>query len=117
MHWPQATSTLAACGTKWDYQNPFTDGLLCNANQEETKAAITNLPPQGIADNVGVEAQVFTIVNNYDNKYDFAEYLNLIDGPVVNPDPEVKAGQDWTYYTGSRTGSSFGYMVWDSSCC
>merc|ERR1719454_2606651 len=49
VHWPH--SSVGDCGTPWQFQTPFYDGVFCNY-------------PHGVAeatthDNVGVQAQVF----------------------------------------------------------
>lgn len=108
-HWPQATSTFAACDNPWQYQSTFTDGLLCNYSPAAGGLEAGGFSPQDLADNIGVEAQVFTIVNNFDNTYDMHDHENLLEGPVV--DSYLGAGELWAYYTGSRTGGSFGYTV------
>merc|ERR1719296_467792 len=57
IHWPH--SAAGACGTPNQYQTPFYDGVFCNLPLD----VFTTLGPQDIASNVGVQAQVFTIVN------------------------------------------------------
>lgn len=90
IHWPH--STAGACGTPNQYQTPFYDGVFCNLPME----VFTTLSPQDIANNVGVQGQVFTIVN--DESY---YYPNLIDGMIV----DGEFGQDMAIYTGSTTGT------------
>lgn len=91
VHWPH--STMGACGTTAQYQTPFYDGVFCNYEGNHADG----LPgPQGIADNVGVQAQVFTVVN--DEKY---YYPDLIRGWIV----DGEHGKEVTKYTGSTTGS------------
>merc|ERR1719331_946567 len=60
-HWPH--SSLGACQTPWQYQYHFLDGVLCGATQlgidiNTAAAALTSK-----AHAIGVEGQVFTIVN------------------------------------------------------
>merc|ERR1711920_207379 len=65
VHWPH--SAAGACGTKWQYQYPFYDGVFC-------KPGILSLgdePAFNVNTKVGVEGQVFTIVNS-----DAPEYQN-----------------------------------------
>merc|ERR1712100_835616 len=85
IHWPH--STVGACGTPFQYQTPFYDGVFCN------------FPAGGASthDNVGVQSQVFTIVN--DESY---YYPDLIKGMIVGGD----FGADMAIYTGSTTGTS-----------
>lgn len=92
VHWPH--SAAGACGTVDQYQTPFYDGVFCNLDTDTFKT----LGAQDIANNVGVHAQVFTVVN--DEQY---YYPNLMAGMVVD---KVKGyGQDIAYYTGSTTGT------------
>jgi len=93
IHWPH--STAGACGTPNQYQTPFYDGVFCNLPLE----SFSTLSAQNIADNVGVQAQVFVIVN--DESY---YYPDLIKGMIV--EPELEMGSDIAMYTGSTTGTS-----------
>jgi len=93
VHWPH--SAAGACGTPNQYQTPFYDGIFCNLGME----AFSGLKPQDIASNVGVQAQVFVIVN--DESY---YYPDLIKGMIV--EPELNRGSDLAMYTGSSTGTS-----------
>jgi len=95
VHWPH--SSLGACGTPYQYQTPFYDGVFCGLTSELATALLG--APQGIADNVGVQGQVFTIVN--DETY---FYPDLIRGMLV--DNEHSMGIDISSYTGSTTGTS-----------
>ena len=110
-HWPR--SQLAACGQyNNQYQSPFIDGLLCNGGDGfgDVLAAIT--APDGkqtLTNTIGVQGQVFTVVNDED--YYFP---NLIDGMLV--DEERGMGIDITAYTGSRTGGTFGDQLGDLFC-
>jgi hypothetical protein len=89
VHWPH--SAAGACGTEWQYQTPFYDGVFC-------KDGIVNiLTPLNTYKTIGVQAQVFTIVN--DEAY-FRD--NLFNGMIV----DEKFGVDMTMYTGSTTGTS-----------
>jgi len=86
IHWPH--STVGACGTPYQYQTPFYDGVFCG--YAATGGATTH-------DNVGVQSQTFTIVN--DEMY---YYPDLMRGMIV----EADYGSDLAIYTGSTTGTS-----------
>jgi len=94
VHWPH--SGLGACGTPYQYQSPFYDGVFCGLPSTEF---LLGLQPQDIANTVGVQGQVFTIVN--DEHY---FYPDLIRGMIV--DDENNMGIDVGVYTGSTTGTS-----------
>jgi hypothetical protein len=91
VHWPH--SAVGACGTVDQYQSPFYDGVFCNLDLESFLA----LAPQDIANAVGVQGQIFTVVN--DEAY---FYPDLMRGMIV----DGEYGQDIAYYTGSTTGTS-----------
>jgi hypothetical protein len=93
IHWPH--SAAGACGTPNQYQTPFYDGVFCNLDMD----TLLTLAAQDIASNVGVQAQVFVIVN--DESY---YYPDLIKGMIV--EPELEMGFDVAIYTGSTTGTS-----------
>jgi len=88
VHWPH--SKAGACGTPWQYQYPFYDGVFC-------RSGIITLSPVNVNTAVGVQAQIFTIVN--DEKY---YYPDLMRGMIVDGD----MGTDMSYYTGSTTGTT-----------
>lgn len=88
VHWPH--SLAGDCGTVNQFQTPFYDGVFCNAERLD----LTNLNQQ-----IGVQAQVFTIVN--DEGYYFP---NLMNGMIV--DSALGMGTEITKYTGSTTGTS-----------
>merc|ERR1719238_900780 len=81
-HWPH--SSLGACQTPWQYQYHFLDG------------ALTSNPPGAY---IGVEGQVFTIVNG-------------MGGEAIRPTWDVLNGwdrqsaTDVAYYQGSTTGDA-----------
>jgi len=91
IHWPH--SAAGACGTVDQYQTPFYDGVFCNLDMD----TFSTLQPQQIANAVGVQGQIFTIVN--DESY---FYPDMIRGWIVDGD----YGSDIAYYTGSTTGTS-----------
>lgn len=95
VHWPH--SAIGACGTPYQYQSPFYDGVFCGITPELLTTLAAD--PQSIANAVGVHGQVFTIVN--DEAY---YYPDLIRGMVV--DDENQMGIDVGIYTGSTTGTS-----------
>ena len=72
VHWPH--SSAGACHTPSQYQTPFYDGVFCNLDM----ATLSTLQAQDIANNVGVQAQVFTVVN--DENY----YVRLLPCPASN---------------------------------
>ena len=96
-HWPH--SSLGACQTPWQYQYHFLDGVLCGATMGgvdiNTAAELLGDKTHGI----GVEGQVFTIVNG-------------MGGDAVRPTWDVlngwdrQAAKDVAYYQGSTTGDA-----------
>merc|ERR1711988_54884 len=91
VHWPH--SVLGACNTPYQYQSKFYDGIFCRYDT----TAHAGLTAQQIASAVGVQSQVFTIVN--DETY---YYPNLMKGMIV----ANEYGEDVAFYTGSTTGTS-----------
>ncbi|MFT7625616.1 MAG: hypothetical protein ACI9WU_004807 [Myxococcota bacterium] len=98
IHWPH--SNLGMCDTEWQYQSHFMNGVLCKANE-------SGLSPADALDGVfktqttkiGVQAQVFTIVN--DANYDYSDW-EAIGG--WNTD----LAEDVAIYQGSTTGQQDG---------
>lgn len=88
VHWPH--SHMGACGTINQYQTPFYDGVFCHVDRLDLGV----LPQQ-----VGVQAQIFTIVNDED--YYFPDMMR---GMLV--DEELGMGVEVTKYLGSTTGTS-----------
>lgn len=84
VHWPH--SAAGACGTPNQYQTPFADGVFCNID------VITATHEQ-----IGVQGQVFTVVND-ESFY----YPDLMRGMIVDGD----LGANIAYYTGSTTGTT-----------
>jgi len=84
VHWPH--SAAGACGTPWQYQTPFYDGVFCK------DGIITDTAQQ-----IGVQSQTFTVIN--DEKYYSPD---LFRGMIVNGDK----GTDLAIYTGSTTGTA-----------
>jgi hypothetical protein len=89
VHWPH--SAAGDCGTQWQYQTPFYDGVFCN------DGVINILTPLNTYKTIGVQAQIYTIVN--DESYYRG---NMIEGMQTDGD----FGADMTMYTGSTTGTS-----------
>mmetsp|Transcript_21979 Transcript_21979/g.33238 ORF Transcript_21979/g.33238 Transcript_21979/m.33238 type:complete len:359 (+) Transcript_21979:175-1251(+) len=88
VHWPH--SAAGACGTINQYQTPFYDGVFCTPG-------IISLDPLNTFQKIGVQAQVFTIIND-DSYY----YPDLMRGMIV----DGEMGSEITKYTGSTTGTS-----------
>mmetsp|Transcript_15743 Transcript_15743/g.15131 ORF Transcript_15743/g.15131 Transcript_15743/m.15131 type:complete len:380 (-) Transcript_15743:458-1597(-) len=86
VHWPH--SNMGACGTPNQYQTPFYDGVFCRY--------ATDFPGLN-GTKIGVQAQIFTIVNDEDYYYP-----DLIKGMIV----AGEMGSDIAKYTGSTTGTS-----------
>lgn len=97
IHWPH--SKAGACGTPNQYQSPFYDGVFCRAleTDPDTGNTIITFNPQNTHEAIGVQGQVFTVVN--DERY---YYPDLFRGMIVDGD----RGTDIAYYTGSTTGTS-----------
>jgi hypothetical protein len=55
VHWPH--SAAGACGTDWQMQTPFYDGVFCHDG-------IIKIAPLNTYEKIGVQSQVFTIVND-----------------------------------------------------
>jgi len=87
VHWPH--SNMGACGTPNQYQYPFYDGVFCNF--------ATTFGGSLAGAKIGVQAQVFTIVNDEDYYYP-----DLMRGMVV----DGEMGVDLAKYTGSTTGTT-----------
>ena len=81
-------SAAGACGTVNQYQTPFLDGMFCLDD------IITDTASQ-----LGMQVQVFTVVN--DEAY---YYPDLLRGMLV--DDNLGLGTEVTKYTGSTTGTS-----------
>jgi len=92
VHWPH--SAAGACGTEWQMQSPFYDGVFC-------RDGIITIAPLNTFEKIGVQAQVFTIVNDEADEY---VNMDLIKGMIVNK--EKNQGTDMGIYTGSTTGTS-----------
>jgi len=91
VHWPH--SAAGACGTEWQFQTPFYDGVFC-------RDGIITIAPLNTYKTVGVQGQVFTIVN--DDEHMPPEGFNLMDH-AWKDDTHWK---DVAKYTGSTTGTT-----------
>jgi hypothetical protein len=88
IHWPH--SAAGSCGTDWQYQSPFYDGVFCNAG-------LITILPLNTFEKIGVQGQIFTVVNDESYYYD-----NLIAGAWMDDSHWA----DVAMYTGSTTGTS-----------
>jgi len=93
VHWPH--SAIGACHTPHQYQYPFYDGVFCGWTQGVADAIAAD--DQVLANAVGVQGQIFVIVND-ENYY----YPDLIRGAIV----DGNFWKDVAAYTGSTTGTS-----------
>ena len=88
VHWPH--SAAGACGTQWQMQSPFDDGVFC-------RDGIITIAPLNTYQKIGVQSQTFVVVN------DEAYYQpNLFRGMLTHG----QHGLDMAMYTGSTTGTS-----------
>jgi hypothetical protein len=88
VHWPH--SAAGACGTQWQMQSPFYDGVFC-------RDGIITIAPLNTYQTIGVQSQTFVVVN------DEAYYQpNLFQGMLTHG----QHGLDMAMYTGSTTGTS-----------
>jgi len=91
VHWPH--SKAGACGTPDQFQTPFYDGVFClHAQGFALTPSEEVLPTQ-----VGVQGQIFTIINDEDYYYPELMWGMIVDGEY---------GKDMAKYTGSTTGTS-----------
>jgi len=93
IHWPH--SAAGACGTEWQMQTPFYDGVFCTPGVISLGAN----PPFNVNEKVGVQAQVFTVVNDDSGAYDNAD---LFSGAWQDD----AHWADVAKYIGSTTGTS-----------
>jgi len=100
IHWPH--SSIGACQTEWQLQYPFMDGVLCGATMAGLDIGTAADAIFSRAVGIGVEGQVFTIVNSPDPT----------SSPYLYPTWDSLAGwnkdlvTDWAYYQGSTTGDA-----------
>jgi hypothetical protein len=102
VHWPHSTD--GKCGTKWQYQTPFYDGVFCNTGKEDGKISLGASPPFNVPERIGVEGQVFVIANTDDPDY---QNMDLIKGAWKNSNGMSPGKwEDVAKYVGSTTGTS-----------
>lgn len=105
MHWPH--SKAGSCGTPNQFQTPFYDGVFCRFGQSADgsknyselleEGTVDLLGGPGLAHQVGVQAQVFTIINDED-----FFYPDLMRGMII----DGEHGADMAHYTGSTIGTT-----------
>merc|ERR1712128_107010 len=66
VHWPHSAAGM--CNTKWQMQSPFYDGVFCKPDVISLGTG-TDLTGFNVHDTIGVQGQVFTIVNSDDPEY------------------------------------------------
>jgi len=99
-HWPH--SSLGACQTKWQYQYHFLDGVLCMGTVLGVDIATAASLLLDRTHAIGVEGQVFTIVNS--ESPDSSPYRHATWDPLNSWNQEL--AQDRAYYQGSTTGDA-----------
>ncbi len=104
-HWPH--SSLGACQTPWQYQYHFLDGVLCGATQGGIDIATAANALTTKAHAIGVEGQVFTIVNGMggDAVRPTWDVLNGWDRQAIEETKNDATG-GVAYYQGSTTGDA-----------
>jgi hypothetical protein len=96
-HWPH--SSLGACQTEWQYQYHFLDGVLCGATQGNVDIATASALLSDRTHGIGVEGQVYTIVNSDDGAHKHATW-SALDGW------NKELATDYAWYQGSTTGDA-----------
>ena len=119
LHFVRSSTALTqqCTSSPWRMQTPLTNGVLCNAGEVNLGDAFGDAAPQVVADNIVVEAQVFTLANP-----DYMREEEIADSTFVLSDgmQRFKArgiGQDLTLYSGSTTGAYFGNNVGSTRPC
>ena len=101
IHWPH--SNLGACDTEWQYQSHFMNGVLCMANEAEMSPAEALAAVFDTQEaKIGVQAQVFTVVN--DDAYDYPDWDSLSGW-------NTSLASDVAVYQGSTTGQQDGNEI------
>jgi len=100
VHWPH--SSLGHCQSEWQYQEPFMDGVLCKATMGgvDIATALELIGDRSVG--IGVEGQVFTIVNSDDPSS--SAYLRPTWDAMNGWDQTLAT--DRAYYQGSTTGDA-----------
>ena len=104
-HWPH--SSLGACQTPWQYQYHFLDGVLCGATIDNVDIATASTLLMDKTHGIGVEGQVFTIVNGMggDAVRPTWDVLNGWDRQAIEETKNDATG-GVAYYQGSTTGDA-----------
>ena len=113
-----STSLTQQCtSSPWRMQTPFTNGVLCNAGELNLGDTFGDGANQAVADNIVVQAQVFTLANpKYMSDEEIADSTFVLSEGMQR----FKArdiGQHLTIYSGSTTGASFGNSVGSTRPC
>ena len=105
-HWPH--SSLGACQTPWQYQYHFLDGVLCGATMGNVDIGTASQLLMDKTHGIGVEGQVFTIVNSATDaaaKRPTWDVLNGWDRQAIEETKNDATG-GVAYYQGSTTGDA-----------
>merc|ERR1719409_1753660 len=97
-HWPH--SSLGACQTPWQYQYHFLDGVLCGATIDNVDIATASTLLMDKTHGIGVEGQVFTIVNGATDAAAKRPTWDVLNGW------DRQSATDVAYYQGSTTGDA-----------
>lgn len=98
IHWPH--SNLGMCNTEWQFQSPFMNGVLCQANEAHVDPLdAVDTVFESKTTKIGVQAQVFTIVNDPAYDYQGWDALGGWNTDLAN---------DVATYQGSTTGQQDG---------
>ena len=89
VHWPHSAAGM--CNTKWQMQSPFYDGVFCKPDVISLGTG-TDLTGFNVHDTIGVQGQVFTIVNSDDPEY---HKINLFDGAWQDSVPQKCSSCHW----------------------
>merc|ERR1711990_986498 len=101
VHWPH--SDMGACNTKWQYQYPFYDGVLCRLGEEaypgKGKFGLGTVggenDPLSLPGQIGVQGQVFVVVNDEDYYYpDMLRGMIITDAGAIGPATTPATGPD-----------------------
>lgn len=93
VHWPHSAAGM--CNTKWQYQYPFYDGVFCTGGV----ISLGDEPAFNVNKKVGVQGQVFVIVNSDEPQY---QNDDLFSHAWIDESHWV----DVAKYVGSTTGTS-----------
>jgi len=121
-HWPH--SNLVHCQSEWQLQTPFIDDVLCDATTGGVDAATAlKLIFEDEAVRIGVEGQIFSVVNSEDPAH--SEYAYQYWAGLYGMNKKI--AKDVAYYKGSTTGDgadneicrgTVGFVTWhvDREC-